>query len=102
MPDSAQFVEERFGRNLDVTFASQAKLAIRRRIAGSLTSDLKIPDSLATADDLERHRNRDVPGFSADDVYVYPCGMNAIFHAHLAMSAIGREAKSIQYGFPYV
>lgn len=102
VPDSAQFVEERFGRNLDVTFATQAKLAIRRRIAGSLTSDLEIPDSLATAEDLERHRNRNVPGFSAEDVYIYPCGMNAIFHAHLAMSSIGREAKSIQYGFPYV
>lgn len=102
VPDSAQFVEERFGRNLDVTFASQAKLAIRRRIAGSLTSEDEIPDSLNAADDLERYRNRDVPEFSADDVYIYPCGMNAIFHAHQAMSSIGRNAESIQYGFPYV
>ena len=31
-----QFVEERFGRNLNVKFLDNAKSAIRRRIAGSL------------------------------------------------------------------
>ncbi|KAF2481888.1 pyridoxal phosphate-dependent transferase [Neohortaea acidophila] len=102
VPDSAQFVEERFGRNLDVTFASQAKLAVRKRIAGSLTSQAELPDSLNDATDLSRQRSRDVPGFSVDDVFLYPCGMNAIFHAHLALRLAVREDKSVMYGFPYV
>ncbi|CAN9310345.1 unnamed protein product [Alternaria alternata] len=37
--DPTQFVEERFGRNLDLSKTKNAKLAIRRRIAGSLTAD---------------------------------------------------------------
>lgn len=102
IPDSVQFVEERFGRNLDVTFTSQAKLAVRKRIAGSLTSDADLPDSLDHSEDLQRTRSRDVPGFSVDDVYLYSGGMNAIFHAHEALKASVREAKSVMYGFPYV
>lgn len=102
MPDSVQFVEERFGRNLDVTFTSQAKLAVRKRIAGSLTSDADLPDSLNESEDLRRTRSRDVPGFSIDDVYLYSGGMNAIFHAHETLKASVREAKSVMYGFPYV
>ena len=102
LPDSAQFVEERFGRNLDVTLARQAKLAIRKRIAGSLTSDADLPDSLSALIDERKVRNRDVPGFSVDDVYIYPGGMNAIFHAHHSLKSSVREAKSVMYGFPYV
>jgi cystathionine gamma-synthase len=102
LPDSAQFVEERFGRNLDVTLAGQAKLAIRKRIAGSLTSDADLPDSLTAPIDEKRVRNRDVPGFSTEDVYIYPGGMNAIFHAHQVLKSSVREAKSAMYGFPYV
>jgi cystathionine gamma-synthase len=101
-PDSVQFVEERFGRNLDVTLATQAKLAVRKRIAGSLTSDAELPESLEHADDLVRTRSRDVPGFSPDDIYIYQAGMNAIFHAHETLKAAVREAKSVMYGFPYV
>ncbi len=102
MPDSVQFVEERFGRNLDVTFAAQAKLAVRKRIAGSLTSNAELPESLDHAEDLVRTRSRDVPGFSPDDVYLYQNGMNAIFHAHETLKKAVREAKSVMYGFPYV
>ncbi len=101
-PDSAQFVEERYGRNLDVGLATQAKLAVRKRIAGSLTSAAELPDSLDHTDDLGRTRSRDVPGFSTDDVYLYPMGMNAIFHAHETLKATLREAESVMYGFPYV
>ncbi|KAK3698283.1 Cystathionine gamma-synthase [Vermiconidia calcicola] len=103
-PDSVQFVEERFGRNLNSTFASQAKLAVRKRIAGSLISDAELPESLdhPETQNPTRLRRRDVPSFSADDVYLYPTGMNAIFHAHEALKSSIREAKSVMYGFPYV
>lgn len=102
VPDSTQFVEERFGRNLDVTLASQAKLAIRKRIAGSLTHTGDIPESLVHSSTESADRQQELPGFSADDVYLYPCGMNAIFHAHEVLKSAVREAKSVMYGFPYV
>lgn len=101
-PDSAQFVEERFGRVLNVGFARQAKLAVRKRIAGSLTNGSDLPGSLEEPSDSNADRSRDVPNFSVDDIYLYPRGMNAIFNAHLAMRSAVREEKSIMYGFPYV
>ena len=101
-PDSALFVEERFGRNLNAGFARQAKLAVRKRIAGSLTNDSDLPTSLEEPFEGGNDRSKDVPNFSADDVYLYPRGMNAIFNAHLALRSAVREEKSIMYGFPYV
>ena len=100
--DTAQFVEERFGRNLNVAFARQAKLAIRKRIAGSMTNDAELPTSLEEPSDPGRQRAHNVLGFSVEDVYLYPTGMNAIFHAHLTLRFCVREEKSIMYGFPYV
>ncbi|KAK4556308.1 Cystathionine gamma-synthase [Recurvomyces mirabilis] len=103
VPDSALFVEERFGRNLDITLAQNAKLAVRRRIAGSLTANEELPHSLETKpDENTNQRDRDVPGFSVDDIYLYPMGMNAMFHAHRALRVARGELPSIMYGFPYV
>lgn len=92
-----QFVEERFGRNLDLSLAANAKLAVRRRIAGALTADvdlhqaLKMPEAQAPI--------RSVQGFSVDDVYLYPTGMSAIFNTHRSMMAIRGELKSVCFGF---
>ncbi|GAM83183.1 hypothetical protein ANO11243_011690 [Dothideomycetidae sp. 11243] len=98
--DPAQFVEERFGRNLSVTLAEQAKLAIRRRIAGSLSSDMDLHDALQQPEEVEKVRAKD--GFSVDDVLLYPGGMNSIFHAHRTLMLARGPQKSIMYGFPYV
>lgn len=98
--DPALFVEERFGRNLDIRFAAQAKVAIRRRIAGSLTADEELPKSLEGP--VSSSRSHNVPGFSVDDVYLYSCGMNAIYQAHRTMMLARGASKSIMYGFPYV
>jgi len=107
--ESAQFVEERFGRNLNVEFAAQAKLAIRQRIAGSLTQNVELHDVATQQPDPSHDRSRDVPGFSVDDVYLHSCGMNAIFTAHRIMRVCrgdlapkSEPLKSIMYGFPYV
>ncbi|KAK5125124.1 hypothetical protein LTR85_000800 [Meristemomyces frigidus] len=101
-PDSALFVEERFGRNLSVEFAAQAKLAIRKRIAGSLTTNTDLPHSLDEPTDSTHERSRDVPGFSVDDVYLYSGGMNAIYNAHRALMTYRGASPSVMYGFPYV
>ncbi|SMR63318.1 unnamed protein product [Zymoseptoria tritici ST99CH_3D1] len=102
LQDTTEFVEARFGRNLDTTFAAQAKLAIRKRIAGSLTTDVDLPQSLDEPSDLVRSRTRDLPNFSVDDVYLFSCGMNAIFTSHQSLMRARGPDTCIMYGFPYV
>lgn len=94
--EPTQFVEERFGRNLDLSLTSNAKLAIRRRIAGSLTADVGLTEALALEKDHERSRK--VAGFSEDDVYLYPTGMSSIFNTHRNLMAARGHLKSINYG----
>lgn len=94
--DSSAFVEERFGRNLDVTLAAKAKLAIRRRIAGYLTNDMDLHEVPTVSEEVEQLR--DVDGFSVDDVYLFPTGMNSIFQAHRTMLLAREPRKSISYG----
>lgn len=95
-PDYVQFVEERFGRNLDLSLTANAKLAVRRRIAGSLTADLDLVDALDIHGDMRR--KRDVPGFSEEDVYLYPTGMSSIFNTHRTMLAVRGPLKSVCFG----
>ncbi|KAF2277560.1 cystathionine gamma-synthase [Westerdykella ornata] len=98
--DPTQFVEERFGRNLNLSLTKNAKLAVRRRIAGSLTADVELSEALALERDMEKTRH--VAGFSEDDVYLYPCGMSAIFNAHRNLLESRGQLKSIVFGFPYI
>ena len=94
--DSVQFVEERFGRNLDLSLAAKAKLAIRRRIAGALTANVDLHEALQMP--KPPTRKAQVEGFSEDDVYLHPCGMSSIFNTHRTMMACRGPRKSISYG----
>jgi cystathionine gamma-synthase len=85
------YVEERFGRNLNLSMASKAKSAIKKRIAGSLAGETKNQNNV----DTER-------GFSEDDVYLYPAGMNAIYNTHRQLLLGFGQYRSICYGFPYI
>ncbi|EKD15097.1 uncharacterized protein L3040_003702 [Drepanopeziza brunnea f. sp. 'multigermtubi'] len=97
--ESSQFLEERFGRNLDVSFVENAKSAIRRRIAGSLMGEI----DLATVPALDTGSStRGVASLSESDVYLYPTGMNSIFSSHRMLMQARGPMKSISYGFPYV
>ena len=82
-PEFVSFIEERFGRNLDLGFAKEAKRLLRERIAG-----------------------QELPEYASSDlVYLYPPGMAAIFNAHeLVMGALSekKDLKSVCFGFPYV
>ena len=91
-----QFVEERFGRNLDISLAANAKLAIRRRIAGALKEDVELHEALNMA--KTGPPLRQVQGFSEDDVYLYPTGMSAIFNTHRILLGSREELKSICFG----
>lgn len=95
--DCVQFVEERFGRNLDTKLAANAKLAIRRRIAGALTADIDLSEALERTE--ATGQEREVHGMSVDDVYLYPSGMSAIFNSHRTIMECRGPLKSICFGF---
>lgn len=89
--DLDSYVEERFGRNLNLKMASNAKSAIRKRIAGSMGGHGD------TNDDTISER-----GFPEEDVYLYPAGMNAIYNSHRTLLRAFGQYKSICFGFPYI
>ncbi|EYE96308.1 cystathionine gamma-synthase [Aspergillus ruber CBS 135680] len=93
----SQFIEERFGRNLNTSLADQAKLAVRRRIAGVMTADVELSEALEKASDEGR-----MAGLTEDDVYLFPSGMGSIFNAHQIALAARGPMKSICFGFPYI
>lgn len=95
--ENAQFVEERFGRNLSPTLASWAKLAIRRRIAGSLIANVDLNEAL----EKEQISGR-LAGLKEDDVFLFPSGMSSIFHTHQNLLMTEHSLKSICFGFPYI
>lgn len=116
--DLVTYVEERYGRNLPLTSAPSAKLALRRRIAGTLLSDRSEKSATEAPGDQVGETGRTGTGLTEDDVYLFPSGMSAIFHAHqLAMRAApklvradspatgnGKQrevGKSVCFGFPY-
>lgn len=99
-----RYVEERYGRNLDLSLAPLAKLAMRRRIAGVLreTPGQAIPVERMQKTEGEES-TRGVVSLTEEDVWLYPGGMSAIFHAHqLAMGAREKEGgeigKSVCFG----
>lgn len=97
--DHAQFVEERFGRNLDLRLAENAKFAIRRRIAGALIADLDLHETLEKVEVTGHERG--VPGFSVEHIYLYPSGMSSIFNTHRTLLKCRGEMKSICFGFVF-
>ena len=97
--ESSRFLEERFGRNLDVSLVENAKSAIRRRIAGVLTTDL---DLASKSLPVMESNARGVTNLQEHDIYLTPCGMNAIFTTHQALLKARTPQKSINFGFPYV
>ncbi|KAL2170387.1 hypothetical protein VTG60DRAFT_4873 [Thermothelomyces hinnuleus] len=99
--ETSRFLEERFGRNLDVSFFQPAKSAIKRRIAGALRSDGELTASPPPEREMESN-SRGVVNLREDDVYLFPCGMSAIFNSHRALLGVRGNMKSVNFGFPYV
>src|SRR5690606_27388193 len=66
--EGADYVEQRFGRNLSVELADAAKLAIRRRIAGSLAEVGGMGNEEVKGLPAEGETVRNVKGFGEDDV----------------------------------
>ena len=94
--EHVQFIEERFGRNLDTSLASSAKIAIKRRIAGALRANVELEKALEIVEPTTTARQ--VPGLSEEDVYLFPTGMSSIFNTHRILRACRGELKSICFG----
>ncbi|WWD16595.1 hypothetical protein CI109_101023 [Kwoniella shandongensis] len=104
-PDLTTYLEERYGRNLPLFNAPLAKQALKRRIAGGL---LPSDEDFGKIDDVARGAalGSGKKAVTEDDVYLYPTGMSAIWHAHdIARVARRRKGEkegiSVCYGFPY-
>lgn len=100
--ESSLFLEERYGRNLDVSLVSGAKSAIRRRIAGAIAGDLEAATGETAPEEDMSANTRGIHSLKEDDVYLFPCGMNAIYNAHRALLHSRPAAQSVNFGFPYV
>ncbi|KAK5995805.1 Cystathionine gamma-synthase [Cladobotryum mycophilum] len=100
--ESLNFLEERYGRNLDLSLVERAKSAIRRRIAGSLVQDADLDSGPPSTQQIASPNSRGVESLSEGDVYLFPAGMNAIFHTHRTLLAALGSRESINFGFPYV
>ncbi|KAI9593058.1 pyridoxal phosphate-dependent transferase [Syncephalis fuscata] len=87
------YVEERYGRNLCAKQANEAKSLMQQRIANELTKHM----------DSNNRSNSSVEcnKLKEDNVYLYPCGMSAIYNTHRLLRAIHPERKSVCFGFPY-
>lgn len=105
--DHTNYLEERYGRNMPLSSYSVAKRALRRRIAGVLLRDSNSPsdpvEALGGAQAVVGESWRGVQDVSESDVFLYPTGMSAIWHAHqLALGTaekMGKVAgKSVCFG----
>lgn len=80
------FVEERFGRYLSTKLASEAKPVLKTRISREISRRGRVP-------------------VTAENVYLYPSGMTAIFSAYRAVMAVfdsdNTQRKAVCFGFPY-
>ncbi|KAL8856922.1 MAG: hypothetical protein Q9178_006511 [Gyalolechia marmorata] len=97
--DSLQFVEERYGRNLDLSRASQAKIAIRRRIAGALAADVDLNQMTDTIQ-LETGI-RQISGFSEDDI-LEKWGPGCLFYGHGSAEDLDDLEKHCEQGERYL
>ncbi|KAI6040875.1 pyridoxal phosphate-dependent transferase [Pisolithus marmoratus] len=70
-----------------LTTGADAKAALRQRIASFFVHD-ESPASART-------------NVSEDDVFLFPCGMSALWNAHQLLLASRPPGKSVVFGFPY-
>lgn len=93
-------------RDTAKAFWQHAGEIVPSRQAAALMGQLRVPDpgtkSGAREKQLIRERVAGLQGCSAEDVYLFPSGMAAIFTAYRLFQRLRPESRSIQFGFPYV
>lgn len=96
--EEASYLEERYARNLPANAAMDAKKTLKRRIAGVILREEETPCHAKEVSPSIGPSTRRVPNISEDDVFLFPGGMCAIWHAHqLLMKTLGSR-KSICWG----
>lgn len=97
--DQSAYVEERYGRNMPISAADDAKRALRRRIAGVLAQDddASLPDEEQASHPSLRGEN-----VTENDVYLFPSGMSSIWTAHQLCLAALQPGKSVCFGWVFV
>lgn len=68
-----EYVEERYGRNMSWSSASAARNALRRRLS-------------------------DLSGEPKHNVFLFPCGISAIYNAHRFLTKLLPGLKGVQFG----
>ncbi|KAJ3326889.1 hypothetical protein HDU76_012542 [Blyttiomyces sp. JEL0837] len=103
------YVEERYGRNFEIDAANEAKLILRRRIAGVLgdgdfssDDDAKMKTDENAMVDVLSPNGRGLQNVNEDHVFLFPSGMSAIYNAHRIVTKIRPDRKTVQFGFPYL
>jgi len=114
------YLEERYARNLPISAAADAKRALRTRIASVLVRNDKLCNeaqdgtvqgsgAISSVDGCyllpsaagissSAGSTRELSGLTEGDVFLFPTGMAAIWHAHqLALRSFG-ERKSVCFG----
>ncbi|KAG8863010.1 hypothetical protein FRC20_010958 [Serendipita sp. 405] len=98
--EETAYLEERYGRNMPAVAAKEAKETLRKRIAGVLVGEKS--NCCFKRDQPLSSSIRGVSNITEDDVFLFPGGMCAIWHAHqLLLRTLGNR-KSVCWGFPYV
>jgi cystathionine gamma-synthase len=62
----------------------------------------QVAEPAADAKAAIRGRVARLAGVSSEDVFLFPCGMSAMFCLHRVLTGLHRNRKTVQFGFPYV
>ncbi len=95
MPISARDTAKAFWQHAGEIIPSRQAVALLEGRAATSTDGT--PEKT-----LLRERVAQLQGCSAEDVYLFPSGMAAIFTAYRLFQRLRPEARSVQFGFPYV
>jgi cystathionine gamma-synthase len=96
--ERSTWVEERFGRNLSKDLVTEAKIALRKRIAGVIGD--ASTDSPTFGNEFQLNgTDRHCTGVSQDHVRLFSCGMSAIYFAHQAVTEILPNLRTVQFGY---
>ncbi len=88
--DADLFVEERFGRNLDPSLVKEARSKLKSRIAGVLGDG----DS-----EMKAIRGLDSKVISEKHVFLFNCGMAAIYFSHQVIRKLSPGLRTVQFGY---
>jgi len=94
--DSEQFVEERFGRNFPVECVGDVKKIIQRRICHALNGHQDITQNIHGT--ISKQNKYPPLNVCENDVFLYPCGMNAIYNIYRIILKMFPGLKSVQFG----